>query len=192
MSAKAVFFTGHRPNKLGGYDAHEHHLKIQNLIQATVEHWYLEGGISIWISGMALGTDTIAALAVLEARRKYPEIKLVAAVPFPSQPTAWKRNPGRIETYNAILGQASAIYYVSGEPYHPSKMSIRNRFMVQFPELAFDNSVVREAVVPCRTVAGIAVYDGTAGGTNNCVIDAKKAGKEVMRIHPMTLEFGWI
>jgi hypothetical protein len=37
----------------------------------------------------------------------------------------------------------------------------------------------------------IAVWDGTSGGTANCVKYARKDGVEIWRINPATHEMGW-
>lgn len=187
---KAVFFTGHRPDKLGGYDAHAQHGRIRDFIQAIVEDWYT-AGYNVWISGMALGTDTIAAQAVLQAKVRHPGIMLVAAVPFPSQPKAWTRHWSRVVTYREVLGQCTAIYTVSQDPYTRDKMMLRNRFMVEFPDVPYFHLDGTD-VLPCETTCGIAVYNGSGGGTGNAVNHAKSVGKTVLGIHPDTLATTWL
>ena len=55
---------------------------------------------------------------------------------------------------------------MTDSPYKTGCMEIRNQYMV-------DNS-------DCT----IAVWDGSRGGTGNCVKDAVKAGNEIIRINP--------
>ena len=63
-----VAFTGHRPTKLGwGYDYTEHHwVKLKDVIKNQL----IKLHATDVYSGMALGVDTVAALAVLELNQE--------------------------------------------------------------------------------------------------------------------------
>ena len=77
MVRLACAFTGHRPRKFPwGYneeDAGCKHLKValQQEIALLARNGYTD-----FLSGMAEGTDTWAALDVLELREAHPELKL--------------------------------------------------------------------------------------------------------------------
>lgn len=78
-----IFVTGHRPAKLFGYN-------LNNpgwiALKEKIEQILVEQQCTKGISGMALGTDTIFALAVLELRAAGYPIKLQCAIPCKTIP----------------------------------------------------------------------------------------------------------
>ena len=119
-------------------------------------------GYSRFIAGGALGFDTLAAKAVLEAREKYPEITLHLALPCPEQTKMWK--PDQIRIYEEILERADSHEYVC-EHYTRFCMAARNRRMVD-----------------CSS-AVIAYYDGSGkGGTAMTVGFAEKKGLRIINV----------
>lgn len=163
-----VCFTGHRPDHFGGY---REDTDIIDKIKAELERKVDEAiylGYTTFISGMAIGVDTWAAEIVLEKKKENPEIKLVSAIPFVGQERRWPISC--IKRYDNIINNTDEIVIVSDGNYSVKKMMIRNEWMV-------DNS----AIV-------IAVWDGTASGTGNCVKYAKKKKSEVWHIDPEFLK----
>ena len=69
-----VAFTGHRRYRGEADDA----------LAQTVEE-LCRAGFRTFLSGMALGFDLAAAETVLVLRRRFPGIRLVAAIPCPGQ-----------------------------------------------------------------------------------------------------------
>lgn len=84
--------TGHRPNKLGGYDIdqHEGYNQLKQLFIHAIE-FYVKQGLNVTgHTGMALGADTVWGLAILDMKEKYPgRVHLHAEIPFLSQPNVW-------------------------------------------------------------------------------------------------------
>jgi uncharacterized phage-like protein YoqJ len=163
---KSVSFTGHRPNKLGGYNENNPIMRkvkrdLDDLIGRAIKAEYFT-----FISGMALGVDIIAAEIVLKYKSKDERVKLIAAVPFEGQEGNWSTQSQ--ERWKRVIEQADDIVHVCEPGYAAWKMQKRNQWMV-------DNSSVV-----------IAVWDGTKGGTGNCVNYAKKAKHQpkVIRIIP--------
>jgi uncharacterized phage-like protein YoqJ len=75
-------FTGHRPNKLHGYDpASEGNSKMLWKLRDLIIDHIENKQVDTFITGMALGIDMWAARIVLKLKEKHPHIKLVAAVP---------------------------------------------------------------------------------------------------------------
>lgn len=152
-----IAFTGHRPNKLGGYGPSE----IQDKVRAAIRD-YLKSKLGqplLVISGMALGVDQWAAEEALALG-----IKFTAAVPFIGQESMWPEESQ--QRYHELLGKAYDTSVICGEGYHISKMQTRNRWMVdQCDELC-------------------AIWDGTSGGTANCVRYAVKEKTPIFRIDP--------
>lgn len=82
MVRLACAFTGHRPRKFPwGYNEKDtgcKHLKaaLQQEIALLAQNGYTD-----FLSGMAEGTDTWAALDVLKLREAHPELKLHCILP---------------------------------------------------------------------------------------------------------------
>ena len=72
MSMKSCFFIGHREASEAMYPA----------LYAAVEQHILEYGVTEFIVGHYGGFDRLAASAVKEAKRSYPEVKLTLLLPY--------------------------------------------------------------------------------------------------------------
>lgn len=108
--------TGHRPNKLGGYDDRIT-LRLTGLAKRHL------GDAKTVISGMALGWDTAVALAAIELGKP-----LICAVPFDGQEKAWPSSAQK--RFNSILELAHEVVIVSPGEYAHWKMHARNKWMV--------------------------------------------------------------
>jgi uncharacterized phage-like protein YoqJ len=155
--------TGHRPNKLWGYDynAPQYQVlkdKIKNLLVRCIKK-----DVNHFVSGMALGVDTLFAEVVLELREEY-DITLECAIPCLNQSAKWVVEANNI--WQRICEKADKITYVSDQPYTSSCMQKRNEYMVDNTDIV------------------LAIWDGTAGGTKNCVDYAKRKGKYILHIDP--------
>lgn len=80
------------------------------------------------ISGMALGVDTIFALAVLVLKEEGYDINLVCAVPCQNHPCRWPEESQKL--YQKILSQADEVVLVTDAPYSARLMRARNEYMV--------------------------------------------------------------
>lgn len=147
-----LFGTGHRPPKIGGYGEKAAGERT-GLAMAALHILKPE----MVISGMALGWDTDLAMAALALG-----IPVTAAVPFAGQERQWPSESQKI--FNDILNKCYQVVTVSEGGYSASKMQIRNTFMV-------DNAT-----------HGIALFDGTPGGTANCMKYAIAKGKPVLNL----------
>ena len=86
-----------------------------------------EEGIVRFLSGGAVGFDTIAAETVLEIAADYPNVELVIVRPCADQTRGW--NARDTARYEAILARARDV--VTLEPaYRPGCMQARNRYLV--------------------------------------------------------------
>ena len=72
MGMKSCFFIGHR-------EASE---EIYPVLYAAVEQHIVEYGVAEFFVGHYGGFDRLAALAVKEAKRFYPEVKLTLLLPY--------------------------------------------------------------------------------------------------------------
>ena len=172
MEAKPIYhiaFTGHRPNKLGGYDDNSpKRLALRQQIEETLQRAVVKYGTThqiIVISGGALGVDQDAARVAYKMN-----IPFVVAQPCKNHESKWPKE-SQIK-YNKMLELAIQVVLVSDGTYTElgaKCMQDRNIWMV-------DN---------CNAL--IAVWDGTSGGTANCVQYAQKVGKPIVFINPNNL-----
>lgn len=148
--------TGHRPDKLGGYDSLVD-ARLRNLALAFLREQ--EDGVpAMVISGMAQGWDMAWAEAALALG-----IPLIAAVPFDGQESRWPE-PAQ-KRWRGILDQANNVEVISYGEYAAWKMQVRNRWMVN------------------RCDVLVALWNGAAGGgTANCVEYAQQQRKPIVNL----------
>lgn len=114
-------FTGHRLIRTCDKE-----VLIKNLNKNILE--LISKGVFTFITGGALGFDTLAAETLFEIREnKFPHIRVILALPCKNQDELWQEKDK--ERYRKILAKADDIIYLS-ESYSPYCMHKRNRFMV--------------------------------------------------------------
>lgn len=153
-----VAVTGHRPHKLGG----EWDLEgpVSAKLFAALRRALDELRPSSVISGMALGVDTAWALVGIERG-----IPVTAAVPFEGFDARW--SPAARRRYAEILSHPLVTkVIVAPGAYNPHKLQVRNEWMVNRCDLL------------------LAVWDGTLGGTANCVRYAQRVGRRMVVVDP--------
>ena len=156
-----ICVTGHRPNKLWGYDLSDPRwVALKDLFKAKLIANKCDKGVS----GMALGVGDVYALAILELKEQGYPIKLHCAIPCRNHSCKWPK--ASVDLYNSILARADEVVLVSDEYYKPYLMQKRNEYMVNMSDKV------------------IAVWDGTSGGTASCVHYAEQVGKPIDRINP--------
>ena len=144
-----VSFTGHRPDKLGGFVLpNPTYLRVCQKIDAKLKELKPEK----IISGMALGIDQWAAF--ISHKQNIP---FLAAVPFLNQECKWPQ--ASQATYRKLIKLAMEIVIVSEGGYSAAKMQIRNEWMVDHCDML------------------LALWDGSPGGTGSCISYAKLIGK---------------
>ena len=100
-------------------------------LDEALEFYYRQGR-RIFLSGGALGFDTIAAQAVLRLRSAHPDTRLIIAVPCAGQSLRWTEEDREI--YDNLCGRADQVIRIS-EEYFPGCMQKRNRFLVDHAEV---------------------------------------------------------
>lgn len=169
MIYKTCAFTGHRPQNLPWQfnEADTNCLKLKQILNQQISQ-LAENGFTDFLSGMALGSDTWAAEAVLNLRKKKPALKLHCILPCKTQAEKWPVSEQ--ERYQKILAQADSIFFTSRN-YHPNCMLERNRFMVEKAHLL------------------LAVYNGQPhSGTAAAVRHAQRLGCDIIIINPISLQ----
>lgn len=145
--------TGHRPNKVGGYSK-EAFDKLVSLART-----YLTAGeqIDIVISGGALGWDQALAEAALGLG-----IPIHLYLPFPGFEDRW---PNESKAFlHSQMHRAAKVLFISEPSYAGWKMQVRNTAMVDASDRV------------------LALWDGSTGGTGNCIQYAKKVGKPIVNL----------
>ena len=166
-------FTGHRPAKFPWkYDEKDKRCSALKAVLTEQIEKMAAAGVMDFFTGMALGTDTWAAMAVLDLRGRNTAIRLHCVLPCEGQEVTWP-TPAQVR-YKYILSEADSVEYVN-RYYHSKCMLERNQRLV--------DSAARL----------IAIYNGEKrGGTAATVRYAQKAGREIIYINPETLMvFKW-
>lgn len=152
---KTVCFSGHRVLQDPKED-------VEKNIEAAIRTCIADGS-EIFMTGGALGIDTIAALTVIRLKAEYPQIRLALVLPCPPEQQTLKWTQAQKREYQNILAQADEVKILS-ERYTKSCMFERNRYMV-------DNS--SKLIHYLRT---------NRGGTKYTVNYAIKQGIEVIEL----------
>ena len=128
MIEQCCAFTGHRPRKFP-WSYNESDARCVALKETLAKEIakLVDAGYTDFLSGMAEGADTWAALAVLALKKENPALKLHCVLPCEGQAGKWAASAR--ELYFSILEQADKVAYVSRE-YHDGCMLERNRYLV--------------------------------------------------------------
>lgn len=150
---QVISVTGHRPDKLGGY----RDVKTQRAIERIFTEWCELNRPALVITGMALGFDQHVARVCLELGVPY-----VAAIPFVGQEGQWPMS-SQLE-FQRLLASALEVYCVSKGGFTRAAMHARNHWMVDHAELT------------------VALWNGSPGGTGECVAYANTVGRPVVNL----------
>lgn len=180
-----ISFTGHRPNKLGGYDYSSGvNVKIMEILKSKlIDIVTLSREKDIhFIVGGALGLDQMAYIICSQLKQELNtcNISIEVAVPFKNQSCKWIESSKQL--YQKQLDIADKVTYVdtldsykikgySEDIYYPAKMQKRNMYMVDNADFI------------------ISIWDGSNGGTKNCVMYTKSLNKKVLNLNPNTYEW---
>ena len=151
-----VCFTGHRPENLGMSEIKARSCLSKEIIKSIGE------GFKIFITGMARGVDMWAAEIILSLKENYPELKLIAAVPYEGVEQKW--SPKNKELYHRLLSKADWVIYICPK-FSYSSYQMRNQWMVDHSSKV------------------IAVWNGKKSGTKNTIDYAIKCGVKVINVY---------
>lgn len=144
--------TGHRPDKLSGYSD-----EATKRLVAFAKVVLIKYEPSSVTTGMALGWDTATAIASYRLG-----ISFHAAIPFVGQESQWSDDWKKY--YKFLLGKAADVVVVCEGEAAGWKYQRRNEYMVD------------------RNEEVLALWDGSKGGTKNCVDYAVKQKKNVTNL----------
>ena len=185
----SIAFTGHRPNNknMGGYDWTSPKNQVimkelkGNILKILLNEWDdISEPVTFYFGG-ALGVDQMAFNICKEIESEYDgEYNFILAMPFEKQDNNWFNQKDRDELQYEIdeankvilvdtLDKYKINGYAEGE-YYPAKMQKRNEYMVDNADIV------------------IAVWDGSKGGTGNCVKYAERLSRRIIQINPKNIE----
>ncbi len=153
---KSLAFTGHRTIPI------ERQNEIRARLVEAVSVAY-KSGITCFYSGMAMGFDLMAAETVLSLKGRYPDIRLIAVVPFRRQSCRWPSMEK--ERYQNIISRADQVIILSEHYFHGCLLR-RNDFMLE------------------HSCGVIAFYDGKPyGGTFYTYREARKRCIDIINLY---------
>ena len=155
-NAKICAFTGHRQIKA------EHKNLIYKRLDAAIEYAY-SLGCRTFLSGGAVGFDTIAAREVLRFKLTHHDVSLIMLLPCVEQDTLWSDR--QRDDYGYLLRSADEIQYIS-DSYDDECMRRRNQALAQ------------------RCDIMIAYLSHSRSGAGQTVRMAEKEGKTVFNLYP--------
>lgn len=160
MDKTIIVVTGHRPDKLGGYSE-----VAQDRVYSFAHKIFKRiRGFDHVITGMALGWDTAVAQACLDLKIPYHTY-----IPFVGQEKMWPQ-PSQAKYRHLVENAAKTVVVCSGD-FAPWKMQDRNKAMVD------------------RATYMIALWNGSTGGTKNCVTYARDKADNIRGIYNAWGEF---
>ncbi len=168
MNSNTCAFTGHRPHKFPWKD-NESDPRCVALKTTLAEQVgkLVAAGVTDFYSGMADGSDVWLSQIVLDLRNGNPALRLHCFLPCEGQADKWDASAQ--ERYHSILKKADSVDYVS-RTYYDGCMIDRNHRLVE------------------AAVHLLAVYNGERrGGTAATVRYARKLGREILIIDPISL-----
>lgn len=171
MIERTCAFTGHRPKKFpwGYNEADARCIALKGALAAQIAR-LADAGYTDFLSGMAEGVDTWAALAVLDLQKENPALRLHCILPCEGQADRWPASAR--ERYYSILERAGSVVYV-GRAYRGDCMLRRNRYLVE------------------HAACLLAVYNGERrGGTAATVRYARSLGRELLILDPRRGQVG--
>lgn len=167
-TTRRVAFTGHRPHTIGlpEDEASPAMLALKEALAYRIDYLIEHKRVTSFLSGLAIGTDTIAAEMILKRMVTNPDLELEVVIPFKGQADRWK--PKDKARYDAILSSGKVVQrytpderYIDGQSYQR-----RNAYLAE----------------QCRYL--IAVWNGERSGTGMTVNMAQKLGKRCIIIDP--------
>jgi len=170
-----VAFTGHRPQKLGGYEPNPLRTKVKYAMMETMQHLQVQYHHHelVVMSGGALGVDQWAMQMA-----QHMGLKHVVAAPFFDQAKVWPAESKKLykDLCDAADPEISRLIVELLVPRYRSAAfdPHTNRIIVCDGEYAGWKMQKRNEFMVDSALELVAVWDGTTGGTRNCVRYAEK------------------
>ncbi len=156
---KICCFTGHR-------EIPDTHILLMPEILDVIIKKMLSKGVRRFRAGGAVGFDTLAALKILDTKRKFPDlgIKLELILPCKDQTKGWSERDKQV--YDFIFNLADSHDYAQ-ETYTRGCMHKRNRMLVDGADFC------------------VTYLSSQSGGTAYTCDYAQKKGVTVINVHDL-------
>ena len=124
-SKTACFIVKDDKFTLKKFNKKNHKLKkrLKNKLKNAIKNGY-----ELFLLGFDLGIDIWAAKLILDLKKKYPQIKVEAAIPFEEQASDWRKKD--MDKYFNLLFECDIVTYVN-KRYTPNCINERNCYMVK-------------------------------------------------------------
>ena len=174
MGVQSCCITGYRPYRFCFSPDGLRPEQVQAALGRQMERLYADG-CRTFVTGMCVGVDMWAAAEAVALRRRYGDVRLIAAVPFEGQEERW---PAALKAeYHRLLAACDEVQVLFERPTTSESAADcyrrRNRWMVD------------------RTDGVLAVYDmeraELRSGTAATVRYARRQLRPIRYIHPQTL-----
>lgn len=170
-------FTGPRPADLHGYRDPNLYLPIVDVTEALLHRAAVQG-VRTFISGGAQGFDQLAFWAVERVKLAMPGagVRNIMYAPFPGQARIWSPT-GTFSQAEYLLAKQRAddVVFVSDDPPAGDRIAAAKRMHARNHAMARDSDFVI-ALLSGRSLD----WEHSAGGTSECVRNARKTGKPVL------------
>ena len=153
-AVRVVCFTGHREIPC------EYAIRLPELLETVIAELCERGAVTFRAGG-AMGFDTVAALKVLDMKKRYPQIRLELILPCRNQTARWDGVSEK--TYDYILQKSDSHRFLF-ESYVEGCMLERNRRLVEGSDVC------------------VAFCTRSHGGTAYTYAKALRAGLEVINL----------
>ena len=154
-AVRTVCFTGHRQIPF------EVAARLPELLENVIADLHERGAVAFRTGG-AMGFDTLAALKVLDMRKKFPDIRLELILPCRNQTDRW--DAASKQTYHYIMREANHCRFLY-DTYFEGCMLERDRRLVAGSDVC------------------VAYCAHNQGGTAYTFACAMKEGLEVVNLH---------
>lgn len=164
---ETMCFTGHRPNKLCGYDINAYTQFVNNLME-VLQTYVTKYNIKNFITGGAQGFDQLVFWAVHHLQHKHPEYKIqnIVFVPFTGQESKWSSTGLFSQTdYKNMLSVADRIVICNREITNNSDFNTIRNALMNRNKMMVDESI--RVMALCNETD--AHTNNITGGTGNCV-----------------------
>ena len=123
---KTCFFSGHR------HIAFDEAVKVKSRLNEELLN-AVNAGFTHFISGGAVGFDTLAAEQVIRLREDYSDIRLILYLPCSNHTKNW--NELERARFDRIFSLSDEVYYVTREDYRDGCMKKRNNAMTEAADM---------------------------------------------------------
>ena len=121
MNFTVCAFTGHRNI------SKKHENKLADILARGIAYAYSKG-CRKFLTGGAIGFDTVAAEEIIKFKRSHSDVLFILVIPCKNQSAKWSDSQKAV--YKRILADADGVICISDE-YTPTCMRERNKYLAE-------------------------------------------------------------